>query len=61
MYLLLRYGIVKVPVNSLESAEFTGAGKYPILNNNSIITHMDCFKTVSALQVHIHIATEQGA
>ena len=30
MYSLLRYGIVRVPVNSVESAEFTGAGKYPI-------------------------------
>ena len=29
MYLLLRYGILKVPVNSADSAEFTGAGKYP--------------------------------
>ena len=26
---LPRYGIVKVPVNSVESAEFTGTGKYP--------------------------------
>ena len=26
---LSRYGIVKVPVNSVESAEFTGTGKYP--------------------------------
>ena len=26
-----------------------------ILNNNSINTHIDCFKTGSPLQVHIHI------
>ena len=30
MYSLSRCGIVKVPVNSVESAEFTGAGKYPL-------------------------------
>ena len=30
MYSLSRYGIVKIPVNSVESTEFTGTGQYPI-------------------------------
>ena len=30
MYSLPRHGIVKVPVNSVGSTEFTSAGKYPL-------------------------------
>ena len=35
---------------------FSQQGDY-MLNNNSINTHIDCYNTVSLLQVHIHIAT----